>query len=34
MERFNNTFKENVLNAYVFNNTEEVSCIKEIFRED
>lgn len=34
VERFNKTFREDVLDAYIFRNTEEVSRIAESFRED
>ncbi len=34
VERFNKTFREDVLNAYIFRNLEEVTRISEGFRED
>lgn len=34
VERFNKTFREDVLDAYIFRNLEEVTQIAESFRED
>ena len=34
MERFNKTFREDVLDAYLFRNLDEVTLQSELFRED